>query len=158
LLVDHRGKIKDMRAFVVGLVLIIVMSNAAVASLPSATQIIQKEGQFAFTDGSSYYLFRKDKTFSSGPMGLSGRTISGHWVGQGDDFIIDGHWGWINGLSALHDFRRMTLSAHPEGVEAEGKSRIISGMGISAKLYRCYFVIDELVGVPQPKQRGTLPQ
>jgi hypothetical protein len=39
-------------------------------------QAIQKKGRVPISDGSSFYTFRTDETFDSGPLG-SGRTISG---------------------------------------------------------------------------------
>jgi len=49
------------------------------AEFPPASEIIQTEGQFVFTDGSSYYMFKKDGTFTSEPLGISGREITGTW-------------------------------------------------------------------------------
>lgn len=77
-----------------------------------ATSIIEEEGQFLFTDDSSYYLFFKDGNFDSGPLTLSGRTIQGTWKQSGDDqFTIEGKWSWLSGAHSLNDKRRLIMSA-----------------------------------------------
>ena len=45
------------------------------AELPSIIEIVNEEGQFAFTDGSSTYLFLDDESFYLDPTGLSGRAV-----------------------------------------------------------------------------------
>ena len=44
--------------------------------LPSIIEIIDEEDQFAFTDGSSTYLFMDDLD----PTGMSGRAVEGNWT------------------------------------------------------------------------------
>ena len=120
----------------------------------SAQQIIEKENQFAFTDNSSYYLFHKNHTFESGPVGESGRHIKGTWKTpnhQEGAFVIEGQWGWINGTSKPNDFRRMTLTVYPHGIEPEVKGNVSAFLAASPKIYRCYFVINELVPIAAPK-------
>jgi hypothetical protein len=123
---------------------------AASPTLPTVSDIVQKEGRFVFSDGSSYYLFRKDGTFKSGPLGLSGRTIDGTWK-FGDPLLnIEGNWGWINGISALNDTRKMRLFVHPtKTFKTAPFVRWISEKG-AIKIYDCYFGIEELVKIPQP--------
>ena len=58
------------------LALLLALSNTLANEFPKPPEIIQNEGQFVFTDGSSFYLFKKDGTFTSEPLGLSGRVIS----------------------------------------------------------------------------------
>ena len=48
--------------------------------LPSMIEIIEEEGQFAFTDGSSTYLFLDDGSFYMDPTGMSGRAVEGNWT------------------------------------------------------------------------------
>jgi hypothetical protein len=35
---------------------------------PHASEIIETEGQFVFTDGSSFFMFKKDHSFISSPL------------------------------------------------------------------------------------------
>ncbi len=147
--------------------LCLVFASAALAApvpptLPSAYQIIQKEGRLAFTDGSSFYDFEKNGTFHSGPLGLSGRTIEGTWkLATANDFtgsfVIQGTWGWVNGASAISDRRTMTMAVYPRTGQPKGKED--RGILLSAgsapkkvKLRSCYFVIKELIALPKPKQ------
>lgn len=128
----------------------LALPGVAAAPFPSATQVIQKEGQFAFSDGASYYLFKKNGVFESGPIGQSGRTIEGHWTAQDDRFTIEGQWGWVNGISAIDDFRRMTLRVDLFAVEAKRNIPFFSPNG-PKKTYRCYFVVEELVKAPKAR-------
>src|SRR4051794_36756726 len=88
---------------------VFVASPLLAADFPEPLKIIEEEGQFVFHDGSSYYLFRKDGTFKSGPMGLSGREITGKWRVDDRLFVIEGRWGWINGVSPEDDYRKMVI-------------------------------------------------
>lgn len=132
--------------------LLIAASAVAAQELPQVSDIIQNEGQFAFTDSASYYLFRSDGRFESGPLGLSGRTIAGHWKLRRDRaFEIEGKWGWVNGLSPRDDFRRMTLSLSGPSDPTEPKDLSPVSPPEFFKVYKCYFVIDELVKIPKPE-------
>jgi hypothetical protein len=121
------------------------------ADYPEPIKIIQQEGRFVFTDGSSYYLFRKDGTFKSGPLGLSGREIEGTWKLKDALFVIEGHWGWINGGSSKDDYRRLTLYVStPEAVETIRYPAAI-GSGVGVKVYKSYFEIEELQKIQKPE-------
>src|SRR3954454_13047694 len=97
-------------AFLIGFTALfypVFKANAVSATdYPEPIKIIQQAGRFVFTDGSSYYLLKKDGTFKSGPLGLSGREIEGTWKLKDSLFVIEGHWGWINGASSKDDYRR----------------------------------------------------
>lgn len=57
-----------------------------------------REGQLVLSDGSSIYIFNKDKSFKSAPLGLSGRAIKGTWQAiDSNRFQVKGTWNWING-------------------------------------------------------------
>jgi len=97
--------------------------------------VINKEGSLTISDGSSTYTFRKDGSFISGPRGICGRTIDGKWRSSDSGlFVVEGTWGWDNGLSEINDVRIMTLSiqslykTHESGPDE----------------YKCYLVIEEL--------------
>jgi hypothetical protein len=99
-----------MKVMVVALVSILTLSNSLAAEIPKPSEIIHDEGQFVFSDGSSYYLFKKDGTFISEPLGLTGRVITGTWTCQDDRlFVIQRRWTWINGLSPRDDYRQMKI-------------------------------------------------
>jgi len=95
------------------------LSPAALAKPvpPSAADIIQKEGRLVFTNDIFGYGLEKEGTFYSGPTGLCGQKITGHWKevqqGHGDTFVIEGTWGWVNGESQINDFREMTITVRP---------------------------------------------
>src|SRR6185436_17231412 len=98
-----------MRVIVIALFLFAV-PNVITAESRSPIDIIQAEGQFLFSDGSSYYLFKKEGTFISEPLGISGRVITGTWTCPDNrEFVIQGRWSWINGLSARDDYREMRM-------------------------------------------------
>jgi hypothetical protein len=130
----------------VGLVLILWLAAFTVPAtdFPEPVEIIRQEGQFVFTDGSSYYLFKKDHTFKSGPVEMSGREITGTWELEDSFFVINGKWGWLNGGSQKDDYRKMVLYvAKPQSIEKVDKSS--PGYGIQGmKIYKCYFEIEEL--------------
>ena len=146
-----------MKLIAVCILFLLPMSIATATPLPSAVQIIRETGQLAFTDGSSYYVFNKDKTFSSGPMGWSGRTISGHWQGQDDDLTVEGRWAWMNGGSRMDDFRRMTLTVCPEVSQTKSQRLMTAGTSVSVRLCRCYFVVNELVANSATKGSSPFP-
>lgn len=133
------------------LILILAAWSVAAGQLREPERIIQEEGQFVFTDGASYYLFKKDGAFHSGPLGLSGRTITGRWKFQlPGRFTIEGQWGWVNGLSPRDDFRTMTLAiSAAESFEEQQLSAVDTPAPV--KLYKCYFTVEELVKLPPPK-------
>ena len=114
---------------------------------PKPSQIIKDEGKFIFTDGSSYYLFQKDGTFKSEPLGISGRVITGTWKlqdRQDNLFVIQGKWSWVNGLSQENDFRKMVLYINTPA-SSETVERLSSGFGsLKVKIYKCYFLVEEL--------------
>jgi hypothetical protein len=140
-------------AFVIGFAALFypVFSAKAlsVAGYPEPIEIIEQEGRFIFTDGSSYYLFKNDGTFKSGPVGLSGREITGTWKLQDMLFVVEGRWGWINGLSPKDDDRRLTLYiSRPEAVETVRQLPMVDE-GLDAKVYKTYFEIEDLQKIPK---------
>jgi hypothetical protein len=142
-------------AFVIGFAALfypVFRANAlSIKGYPEPMKIIQQEGRFIFTDGSSYYLFKKDGTFKSGPLGLSGREIEGTWKLKDTLFVIEGRWGWINGGSSKDDYRRLTLYiSTPEGIETIRYPAAI-GSGVDVKVYKTYVEIEDLQKIPKPE-------
>jgi hypothetical protein len=129
--------------------LIAAVCAPAGAQRQSPDQVIRESGALVITDGASYYRFNRDSSFDSGPLGISGRIIKGRWRGDGQPFIIEGQWTWINGASASGDYRRMTM--HVGGTSGSGtdESLILSGRSSSARIHRVYFHIDEIVPLPR---------
>ncbi len=127
-------------------------SAALPTQFPEPLKIIQEEGQFIFTDGSSYYQFKKDGTFKSGPLRIQGREITGRWKvvdARFPLFVILGRWSWINGLSPKEDYRKLTLYlGNPTSAETvEQLSQVADARNV--KVYRCYFLIEELQKMPK---------
>ena len=127
------------------------VSVGRAAEFPEASEIIQTEGQFIFTDGSSYYMFKKDGTFTSEPLGISGREINGKWELRDDHvFVIRGRWTWINGLSPRDDYRQMEIWIYrPMSAESVPQLSSVDG-ALNVKVYQCYFVVDQLIKIPKP--------
>ncbi|BDI29813.1 hypothetical protein CCAX7_18640 [Capsulimonas corticalis] len=113
----------------------------------SAGEIIQAEGQFVFTDGSSGYVFQRGGAFHSVPLSMSGREITGTWSNEGGLMVVKGTWGWFNGLSGINDVRRMKLEIFGP-FEVDAHPPRFSWIAQPAKIYRCYCVVDELVRTP----------
>ena len=138
-----------MRMLAIALVFAFGAATAQAAEYSKAISIIEEEGQFLFTDGSSYYLFFKDGNFDSGPLTLSGRTIQGTWKQSGDyQFIIEGKWSWLNGLYPANDKRRLVMNVQPPFVYQPDESKntfIPRHMIKPPRIYKCYFSIEELV-------------
>ncbi len=115
----------------------------------SPIQAIEKKGSVTISDGASFYTFRKDGAFDSGPLGFRGRTISGRWrldkSRPYEAFDVDGQWGWINGPSRSDDHRRIVFD-----IQA-GKFRKASAEEghWCPEIFQYYFLIEELV--PQSK-------
>jgi hypothetical protein len=138
----------------ISLILFLCLTTFTVpaSDFPEPVEIIQKEGRFIFTDGSSYYLFRKDHVFQSGPVGMSGREITGTWKFEDNFFVIDGQWGWLNGGSPKDDYRQMILyAAKPEAVEKIDKSSPHYGIQ-GMKIYKCYFEIEKIEKTSKPQR------
>lgn len=127
--------------------LLVVVAFAVLAGTPlTIPDIIKTEGGFSFTDGSSVYTFSDDGTFMMEPLSLSGRAIEGRWTsGSEGAFLITGVWTWYNGISALDDFRRMTMAVTLIPGEPDTVRTMWSGS--ETRLYPVYFTIDEVAGI-----------
>ena len=136
-------------------VLVLVVVGAAIAdtakpSTDKVSDILKKEGQFVFTDASSYFRFNKDGTFDSGPLKVSGRTIRGKWKAEGDySYVVEGDWGWLNGVSPKVDRRKLTLYVFPplseQTMDPEQLEFIPKKSKTAIKIHKCYVVIDEII-------------
>ena len=147
--------------FFVVIALICIRCDAAPPPDPA---IEMQESGITLTDGSSFYTFAKDGTFSSEPLGVSGRTFKGHWkledhsAGTAAKVIVEAKLGWINGMSANDDHRRIvffiysgktTPYRHPRG--CDGKPLVFGAFPES--YYKCYWPIDEFIKITKPADR-----
>jgi len=125
------------------------MSHASEDKL-SALHALEQKKAITISDGVSYYTFKADGNFASGPIGMSGRTISGTWkVDTGRPnapFVVEGKWSWVNGISRNDDYRRMVVSIWPGSFRpAIGAEK--DGFLSAKEMFDCYFVIDELTAI-----------
>jgi len=122
---------------------------------PPDPAIEMKESGITLTDGSSSYTFAKDGTFSSDPLGMSGRTFKGSWkiedhsAGSAAKVVVEAKFGWINGLSPNDDYRRIVFFVY------SGKTVLFErpdvGFGMLPKNhYKCYWLIDEMTKIAKP--------
>lgn len=121
---------------------------AADKNFPTVSEVIAKEGELAWTDGSSYYKMTGDGKFVSGPMGMGGRTIQGHWKADGNLVTVNGTWSRVNGLSAINDFRRMKFGISPTSKMLPAQN---VPMGGTFKFHEAYFEVEELVKTKSPE-------
>jgi len=92
------------------ILLVSVVAGGSQSVLPAVLEIINDEGQFAFTDGSSLYRFFEDGSFLMEPIGISGRAIEGFWKSTDQGVMeITGLWTWYNGVSSINDYRKMVI-------------------------------------------------
>ena len=116
---------------------------------PDWTDILAVEGTFSFSDGSSVFTFHSDHRFTLEPIGISGRTIEGVWTSEAE-LLVAGQWGWLNGLSAIDDFREMQLQ-----FTYMGEAAIEVGYR-NDHVYPVYFTIERLMAIDQATYRARL--
>ena len=133
----------------------LVILIALIALVPSAEgntgieDILANENVFRFFDGSSIYSFFSDGSFLLEPAGLSGRAVEGTWTTDGYSiFTVTGTWTWYNGISAIDDFRRMTILITLHSEEPDTLESLWQGAG--TMVYSVYFTVDELTSIPVP--------
>jgi hypothetical protein len=135
--------------------LVVAAAAPARAQRRPPDQVIRDDGSLLLTDGSSFYRFNRDSSFDSGPLGLSGRTITGRWRLDGSSgFIIEGKWSWINGLALTDDFRRMTLRIGNVESPTNTDTLVLSGRRGPARVHRGYWFVESIVSLPPPAIPG----
>ena len=143
-----------MKTFGLAFLLLFVAISTTVAETkpPTIESILQEEGQFAFSDGSSIFQFSKDGKFKLDPLGVSGRTIQGVWkTSDFHHFTVTGKWEWLNGVSAKDDYRRMSVyvSYHAEEAKTVGSIKKV-------KAYPVYHMVEGLVKItPEEYKKET---
>ena len=132
--------------FILTVIFSLLAGTSTETELPSIIEIIDEEGQFAFTDGSSTYLFLDDGSFYLDPAGLSGRAVEGNWTySDSNRFEITGIWGWNNGISLINDKRKMTIFVYLRSMETEVSELL--WRSADSKLYDVYFTIEEITKI-----------
>ena len=123
---------------------------------PAPEKIIQNEGQFVFSDGSSYFRFVKGGSFLSGPMGESGRTIIGTWKTNpgSSSFEVTGKLGWLNGLteSEAVTIKIVMVIYPPQNEEKEINAFWAAHATQPIRVYKPYFFIQQLNAISGTKK------
>lgn len=114
--------------------------------LPSILEVIEDEGQFVFTDGSSTYQFYDDGSFFLEPTSLCGRAVEGSWEWLDSGRMeITGTWSWYNGISAINDLRTMRIYMYLRSMETEDSALLWRTS--DSRFYDVYFTIEEIVPI-----------
>ena len=111
---------------------------------------IEQFGSISITDGSSFYMFSKDGSFRSGPLGMSGRELEGRWTADETRFTVTAKLGWVNGASMGHDYRRIVFVIYSVRKHPPPQTDPFVA-GAHPEFFDGYFLIDELVRIPEPK-------
>jgi hypothetical protein len=140
-------KVYIMQIYIITLVLQLFICSVVFAG-ESFENLIKKEPQISVSDGSSIYTFGSDGRFNLEPAGVSGRSIQGKWIINGEKNIeITGKWGWTNGLSKENDHRTMILSI--TNLESAGQKYIKSITHRNIKLWKAYLIVEHLAETQQ---------
>lgn len=115
---------------------------------------LRASGRFAWTDGTTVFALNADHSFESGPVGMSGRTMQGCWrrVDERHErfYEVVGEMGWINGMSAPGDFRRMQFVLGPPHDRYEGP--LLTGRPV----YRSHFLMEEISAITRPQHDAAV--
>jgi hypothetical protein len=111
--------------------------------------IIERAGFIKISDGSSIYKFSKDGQFESYPVGISGRTMQGHWTSAGESqFTVIATMGWVNGMvSATPETKKIIFIIYP--------TSYVAPHGKTETLHKPYFIIDKMVTIPAKPPQTT---
>jgi hypothetical protein len=126
--------------------------NAPADAMKSAETAIEQFGGISICDGSSFFTFSKDGSFESGPLGMSGRTMKGHWTKDADGHLVaTARLGWINGASSGDQYRRIVFFISHVSKRKEEGDKIRHGFAPST-LFDSYFFIEEMMSIPKPRE------
>ena len=132
----------------------IVVALGAAEPTYSPQEAISKFGSFSITDGSSYFTFSNDGKFKSGPMGMSGRELSGTWtIADKTELTVIAQVGWMNGWQPQGEYRRIVFRVSNLRKRPAAQSMI--SMGAPTELFDSYCLIEEFVKTPKPKEPNT---
>jgi hypothetical protein len=128
------------------------LDSANIRKYLDPAKVLETNGVLTITDGSSFYVFRTNGTFSSMPVdGFSGRTFHGTWTPDFSSavakFTAVAQMGWINGISSGDEYRKIVFFIYMGHEKAAGTDYRYSP---TKTIFDCYFIIDELVKIPKP--------
>lgn len=148
------------------------MAFAAERTNRPLLEIMKEDGYLALCDNSSYFVFSKDGTFSSFPVGMSGRELRGTWTHTGENPIVAtvvAKTGWLNGAQPNNAYRKIVFAIYGGNSEAlpnehsdifspdlypgDGKLqtlKIQANFVVIKRVYRGYFIIEEFTSAPKP--------
>ncbi len=135
--------------------LVILAAMPCHSEPPPDPAIEMKDSGITLADGSSSYTFAKDGKFSSGPLGMSGRTLKGSWkieehsAGSAAKVVVEAKFGWINGLSPNDDYRRIVFFIYSGKTVPFERPDVVVGM-LPQQHYKCYWLIDEMTKIAKP--------
>ena len=140
-------------------------------------EILKQDGYLALCDSSSYFVFGQDGTFSSFPVGISGRMLKGTWTSEGENpgvFTATAKMGWVNGMQPQNEYRRLVFAIYgghsepfadgerygmffeppskpPLVSEHSNPPEIHSTVVTIKNVYRGYFLVEEFTKISKPK-------
>jgi len=140
-------------------------------------EILKQDGYLALCDSSSYFVFAQDGTFSSFPVGVSGRILRGTWKSKGENPVVvtaTAKMGWVNGMQPQDEYRRLVFAiygGHSEPFadgerygmffEPPSKPPLVSRYSNPPKIdptvvtiknvYRGYFLVEEFTKISKPE-------
>ena len=141
-----------MRILFVWFALLVGPLSAFAQGTLSPDEMLKSEGTLALCDGNSYFVFSRDGTFHSFPLGLSGRQLDGTWTEKQTNaciFTVQAKLGWINGASTAEDYRRIVFVVY-RGTAQVNAWPDYGAVKAPNYLWNGYFMIDELVKIPKP--------
>lgn len=124
-------------------------SLAFSADVLEPIKAIKQFGAITINDGSSFFTFSEGGAFRSGPLGISGRTMNGYWsVNDDGQFIVTVRLGWVNGISARNQYRRIVFHiSHVSKRAGQPGSAINPGDDFDS-----YFLIEEMTTISKPEK------
>lgn len=142
---------KNLLAIVFALAILLPIASAEDLS---ADEAIRNDGSLTLCDGSSYFVFSRDGSFHSFPTGISGRCLDGVWKCEDsnrDVLSVEARQSWLNGASALNDYRKIVLAIY-RGHNRANRYSSFSHYPPPKEVWEGYFLIEELSKIPSPKK------
>lgn len=117
----------------------------------SPFDVISLKGQLNARDRIRAYTLKKDGSFSSFPMGMSGTWVQGKWKlessSQGLRVHVEGKWGGVNQLSPDDQFITMQVMIQPGTLQDTGHPETDS--------YTCSVVVSDTKTFTAPRLKIT---
>ncbi len=140
-----------MRVAVTILALLFMSSNIYASEFPQASEIIQSEGQFVFTDVAHITCsIRTEHLLLNRLASADARLLaSGSCATNAFLSFVDsgrGSTGSVRGM-IIAKWKSGCTDLYPP--EIVPRLSFVDG-GLKVKVYKCYFVIDQLIKIPKP--------